>query len=86
MWNIPPHDKKSYFKLYLLRDRGFLIANDLEYYYPKVQLEKVIEFDEKKSYGTMQLPEEWASVMNSFAKLSFHDRHDVSVFYKVSRS
>lgn len=68
VWNIHPDDQLSSIHFYLIRDRGYHISEGIEHYYPRVQMVKKISLKEK-SYGSVQLPEEWVTFMNSFIKV-----------------
>lgn len=76
VWNIHPNDKLAYLKFYLIRDRGFHITQGVETYYPKVQMEETVSLKEK-SYGILQLPEEWTALMNAFIKLDSTKQSDL---------
>lgn len=68
VWNINPHDQLSYAEFFLIRKRGYLISGGREHYYPGVQMGKKVHLDEK-SYGVLQLPNEWVTFMDSFIKV-----------------
>lgn len=68
VWNIHPKDQLRSIKFYLIRDRGFHITEGKENYYPRVQMEKRVSLQEK-SYGSMQLPDDWVTFMNTFIKV-----------------
>ncbi|MBS4201689.1 hypothetical protein KHA93_18970 [Bacillus sp. FJAT-49732] len=68
VWNIHPEDHISSIHFYLLKDRGYLITEGKEYYYPKVQMKESVSLQEK-NYGAMQLPENWVTFMNTFIKV-----------------
>jgi len=65
VWNIDPKDQLSSIHFYLIRDRGYRIAEGIERYYPRVQMEKRVPIQEK-SYGLMQLSDEWVTFMNAY--------------------
>lgn len=65
VWNIHPEDQLSSIYYYLIRDRGYHISEGIDHYYPRVQMEKRVNLQEK-SYGLMQLPNEWVAFMNSY--------------------
>lgn len=68
VWNLHEGDKVDYMKFFIYRDRNFHITNGVEYYYPKLQMEKRIEIG-SASYGTMKLPNDWISVIDSLIKM-----------------
>ena len=68
VWNIHPEDQLSSINFYFIRDRGYHGAEGIENYYPRVQMEKKVSLQEK-SYGVLQLPDEWVTFMNSFIKV-----------------
>jgi len=68
VWNIHPKDQLSSIHFYLIRDRGFRIAEGIERYNPRVQMEKRVSVQEK-SYGLMQLPDDWVTFMNAYIKV-----------------
>lgn len=68
VWNIHPKDQLSSIHFYLIRDRGFRIAEGIEHYNPRVQMEKRVSVQEK-SYGLMQLPDDWVTFMNAYIKV-----------------
>ncbi|MCJ8008695.1 hypothetical protein ACFFF5_08770 [Lederbergia wuyishanensis] len=68
VWNIHPEDHLSAIDFYMLKDRGYLVTEGKEFYYPKVQMEESVSLREKP-YGALQLPEEWVSFMNTFIKV-----------------
>lgn len=68
VWNIDPKDKLSSIHFYFIRKRGYRIAEGIERYYPRVQMEKRISFQEK-SYGSMQLPDDWITFMNAYLEV-----------------
>ncbi|WP_442598111.1 hypothetical protein [Neobacillus sp. D3-1R] len=68
VWNIHPKDHLGSIDFYLIRDRGYHITNGNEYYYPRIQMEKKVSFQEK-SYGLMQLPEDWVTFIKTSAKV-----------------
>lgn len=67
VWNIDPKDQLSSIHFYFMRERGYRVANEIEYYYPRVQMEKRVSTQEK-SYGWMQMPDDWVEVMNAYRK------------------
>lgn len=64
VWNIHPEDQLSSITYYLIRDRGYQVTEGVENYIPGVQMEKKVSFQEK-SYGVMELPDEWTEFMNA---------------------
>lgn len=69
VWNIDPKDRLSSIDFYLIRDRGYQITEGIHHYYtPRVQMQQMVSLEEQ-SYGTMNLPEEWVTFMNSTEKV-----------------
>jgi hypothetical protein len=68
VWNMKPSDKVSDIDFYLSHDRDYSIINGTEHYYsPKIQMKKRISTS-RKSYGVMELPNTWRTVINSIVK------------------
>lgn len=84
VWNIHPEDQLGSMEFYLIRDRGYQISGETEFYSPKVQMKKNIFLDEK-SYGVMSLPKDWATFMNSIKKVESANQSGLFVndFYSV---
>lgn len=80
VWNLDPDDQVSAMKFYVMRNRGYEITEGIDNYTPAVQMEQEVPLREK-SYGALQLSDEWVLVMNSFidvevakqSKLFFND-------------
>ncbi|MGG4498966.1 hypothetical protein [Brevibacillus reuszeri] len=68
IWNIDPKDQLSSIHFYLIKDRGYHITKGIEHYSPRVQLEKRVSVQDK-SYGLMQLPDDWVTFMNAYIKV-----------------
>ncbi|NBI29060.1 hypothetical protein [Chengkuizengella marina] len=68
VWNIHPEDRVQHLKFYLIKDRGYTMANGIEKYHPKIQMETTISM-ETTSYGINPLPTEWIHVMDSFTHI-----------------
>lgn len=68
VWNIHPEDQLSTISIYLIRERGFIISDEEERYFPKVQMVKTIDLAEQP-YGVMQLPEDWVAFMEESNKI-----------------
>lgn len=66
LWNFHPDDQVNQLKFYMIRDRGYHGANRQLWYEPRIQMEKKVE--QKKSYGVLKMPAEWASSMSSFSQ------------------
>jgi hypothetical protein len=64
VWNINPKDQLNHLDLYLIRDRGYSIRNDIHTYYPKVQMTTTASLNEQ-SYGVMPVPSEWNSLLKA---------------------
>lgn len=75
-WNIHPNDKLTSNDFYLMKERNFQVSENyslfsnsrLESYSPKIQMKQTQTLQEK-SYGTMQLPDEWVSIIKADMKL-----------------
>ncbi|MGG3560567.1 hypothetical protein ABES03_02865 [Neobacillus rhizosphaerae] len=65
LWNFHPSDQVSQLKFYLIRDRTYHGANRELWYEPGIQMEKIVE--QKRSYGLLKMPADWASSMNAFS-------------------
>ena len=63
IWNIDPKDNLKYIRFFLIRDRNFHVSNDIETYYPKIQMEKTVSLTDS-SFGVLPLPEKWTSFIN----------------------
>jgi hypothetical protein len=77
VWNIHPDDHLNSMKLYLVRERNYHITGDIAIYQPGVQLEEKIDLE--KSYGSMKLPSNWLSFMDSVLKVEL-DKPYVNTF------
>jgi hypothetical protein len=75
VWNIHPKDALSSMDFYLIRDRGYFITEGIERYYPRLQLKKQVSINEE-SYGVLQLPDDWISIMNAFKKMESEQQAD----------
>ena len=62
IWNLPPQEQISYVKIYLKKDRAHYGTDNIHHYEPAVQMEQKIELGEK-TYGSLQVPKEWVSVI-----------------------
>ena len=69
VWNFSERSNVDYMKFYLMKRRNYYVSNNVEHYYPGVQMEEKIIVSENP-YGSMQLPNEWVSVIQSSNKLS----------------
>ncbi|MFJ8065405.1 hypothetical protein ACIQYS_12310 [Psychrobacillus sp. NPDC096426] len=69
VWNFSTQTKVDYMKLYLMKRRNYYVSNNVEHYYPGVQMEEKIIISENP-YGSMQMPKEWISIIQSTNKLS----------------
>lgn len=66
VWNIAPEDQVDSISFYLLRNRGYQISGGTDHYYnPRVQMEENVSLHDK-SYGAMQLPNDWVEAINAF--------------------
>lgn len=68
VWNIDPRDQLRSIHFYLIRDRGYHITQGIEHYNPRVQMEKRVSLQEK-SYGLMELSDDWVKFMNAYNKV-----------------
>ncbi len=73
VWNIHPEDQVSSISYYLIRDRGYQITEGIENYVPRVQMEKKVSLQEK-SYGVMELPDEWRRLMNAVIEVELKQK------------
>ncbi len=76
VWNIHPDDQLGSIYFYLVRDRGYHTTEGIEHYYPRIQMEEKVSIKEK-SYGSMQLPDEWAAFMNASMKVETAKQPDM---------
>lgn len=68
VWNIHPNDRLNSIDFYLIRARGYIFSEGVENYQPRIQIEKKVSLKEK-SYGLMQLPDDWATIINTFTNM-----------------
>lgn len=68
VWNIHPDDQLSSIHFYLIRDRGYQVTDGNENYIPKVQMGHRVSL-QKKTYGVLKMPDEWAKFMDSVMKV-----------------
>ncbi|MEH7115636.1 hypothetical protein V7124_25235 [Neobacillus niacini] len=73
VWNIHPQDQVSFIAYYLIRDRGYQITEGIENYIPRVQMEKKVSLQEK-SYGVMELSDEWQWLMNAVIEVELKQK------------
>ena len=66
VWNMSFDESIQHMKFFLIRDRSFQVSGDIEDYSPGVQMEKRVDIS-KKSYGVVQVPTDWVSVMDSYS-------------------
>jgi hypothetical protein len=64
VWNIDPMDNVEAMNLYLKKERGYQGFRDANFYEPGVQMVKRVPLP-TKLYGTMKIPNEWISYINS---------------------
>ncbi|WP_346234607.1 hypothetical protein MKY04_14110 [Lysinibacillus telephonicus] len=67
VWNIHPGDALGSIEFYFVRDRNFYVSDNIHTYSPKIQMMKEVSLKDK-SYGVMQLPEEWVTIIEEFSK------------------
>jgi hypothetical protein len=84
VWNLHEDDKVDHMKFFLYRERNFHITNGVEYYYPKLQMEKRIETT-SISYGSIKLPNDWLSVIESLIKMDSSASHDLLGDFDLNR-
>ncbi|MGG0720505.1 hypothetical protein ABE096_23435 [Robertmurraya massiliosenegalensis] len=75
VWNISPDNFLDSMSFYMIRERGYQVMEGKETYYPRIQLETNVSLQEK-TYGVLQLPEEWAAVKKSFIKTDSSQQTD----------
>ncbi|MDP5276261.1 hypothetical protein [Chengkuizengella axinellae] len=86
VWNIHPDDQLETIKFHLLKDRGYRIADGVERYHPKVQMEETISLKEN-SYGAISIPEDWTQIIKSYRNIepvqsfSFFNHYGFSQYY-----
>ncbi|WP_169810070.1 hypothetical protein [Paenibacillus antarcticus] len=69
VWNMDPKDELRELKYYLIGERDFHSSASLETYIPRIQIEKTISL-QKKNYGVLPFPKEWAELVNRNLRLS----------------
>lgn len=69
LWNFSEQSNIEFMKVYLMKRRNYLVSNNVEHYFPGVQMEEKIIISENP-YGSIQMPNEWISVIQSENKLS----------------
>ncbi|MBY0223564.1 hypothetical protein ABZ756_13470 [Mammaliicoccus sciuri] len=82
VWNISPADQLSTLQLYMIRERGQRISEEVveeETYYPRVQMEWVTSLKDS-SYGVMPLPEDGVQILDSFLKTKA--KHQPELFFE----
>lgn len=68
VWNIGFEDSIQHINFFLLRERSFQVAGNIEDYSPGVQIAKRVDIS-NKSYGVVQMPTEWVTVMDTYSQL-----------------
>jgi hypothetical protein len=84
VWNLHEDDKVDHMKFFLNRERNFHVTDGVEYYYPKLQMEKRIETT-SISYGSIKLPNDWLSVIESLIKMDSSASHDLLGDFDLNR-
>jgi hypothetical protein len=84
VWNLHKADRVDHMKIFLNRERSFRVSNGIEFYYPKVQMEKKIDVS-AASYGSEKLPKEWISVLDSFIKIESSFKPDLLGNFDLDR-
>lgn len=69
VWNFSEQSNVDFMKFYLMKRRNYHVSNNVEHYFPGLQMEEKIKISERP-YGSMQMPNEWISVIQSENKLS----------------
>ncbi|SES63539.1 hypothetical protein SAMN05216389_101177 [Oceanobacillus limi] len=69
IWNVHPDDQVTGANFYLIRDRNYHISYDVNEYIPRVQMEEYVDFEEK-SYGVLELPDDWRSFLSQSTNVS----------------
>ncbi|WP_019156506.1 hypothetical protein [Robertmurraya massiliosenegalensis] len=80
VWNLSPNNFLDSMDFYMIRDRGYQVIDGKETYYPRVQLETNVSLQEK-TYGVLQLPEDWAAVRESFIKMGSAQETDLDLLF-----
>ncbi|WP_088042400.1 hypothetical protein [Bacillus sp. EAC] len=82
LWKINPHDPASYamfwnyspddhvyeIKIRFLRSRGFQVSDNINYYTPKIQMEKRVSL-KNKTYGYFKYPQNWVEIQKLEQKI-----------------
>ena len=76
VWNIGFEDSIQYLNLFLLRERSFQVAGSVVTYFPGVQIANRIDIS-NKSYGVVQIPTEWVSMMDTYSELMSFNEHSL---------
>ncbi|MBS2967829.1 hypothetical protein J9317_03445 [Metabacillus sp. KIGAM252] len=76
IWNLQPDHPLSSINFYLIGEREYHISGGIEDYQPKVQMKKKI-FLQEKSYGAVQLPEQWTASINVLSQAESAQNPDV---------
>lgn len=67
VWNIHPSDALGSIEFYFVRDRNSYGLDNIQTYSPRIQIMKEVSLKDT-SYGVMQLPEEWVTIIKEFSK------------------
>lgn len=67
VWNIHPEDVLDSIEFYFIRDRESYVSDYIATYRPRIQMMKEVSLKDT-SYGVMQLPKEWVTIMEEFSK------------------
>lgn len=69
VWNMHPDDEVDRIDLYFIRERSFSISESVNVYDPRIQLVKSVPIRNQQPYGVLQLPVEWAQLLQEEFRL-----------------
>ncbi|MGE7766284.1 hypothetical protein [Peribacillus sp. NPDC096540] len=72
MWNMDPRDDVSEIKVFIRKDRGFMVSAGIATYQPGIEMMHSITL-QGKPYGVEKYPDNWRILMNHYEKLQAED-------------
>ncbi|AZB41763.1 hypothetical protein CEF21_05295 [Bacillus sp. FJAT-42376] len=81
VWNLHPKNHLKSVDFYMLKDRSFQSSGKTGEYTPHVQMKKSVSLQEK-SYGLLQMPEQWSILMEQTAReITAGQRMEIADFF-----
>ncbi|MGE7604076.1 hypothetical protein ACQKL5_16520 [Peribacillus sp. NPDC097675] len=68
MWNLDPKDEMSEIKMFMIKDRSFIVSEDEATYEPGLEMMHSIMVEDK-SYGVEKYPDSWLTLMDQYTEV-----------------